>query len=86
MMMMPSVVRHSTRKAGSSQRTPSAESGAYTSDTPIRVFERDAPDQPVYFVAEADQVFHQIATVLSGDSCDESLFCHNSLLGKEEKI
>lgn len=38
----------------------------------LGLFERDATNKPVYFVAEIEQVFREVTTVLTGDTSDES--------------
>src|ERR1043165_1726953 len=42
-----------------------------------RIFERDSPDEAVNFIAQADQMFRQIAAVLARNTRNESFLHHH---------
>ena len=45
----------------------------------LRIFERDAPNKPMNFVAEIHEVLRKIAAVLPGNASNQSFLLHSPL-------
>jgi len=49
---------------------------AQPAEAVLRLFERHAADEPMYFVSKIKQVFRQVASILACHSCNERFFVH----------